>query len=105
MIDWTRISQLEAEIGADELPALVPIFLDEVGGAIEAFDNGQTPTESALHFLKGCAMTLGFRDLAQLASEGENQKKTNETFCVDTAAIINAYHREREELLTKFPQD
>jgi len=105
MIDWTRIAQLEDDLGADELPGLVSLFLAEVGEAMDSCQPEREPTEEALHFLKGCALTLGFRDLARLASDGEGILKQCGGQSVDKSAIVGAYTLEREELLTRFPQE
>ena len=104
MIDWTHIGRLEDDLGVEEVSALIPVFLEEVENAIQPLRDGGAPTEMALHFLKGCAVTLGFCELAQRAGEGEDQLKQNEKSLPDTEGIILAYTREREELLAKFRQ-
>ncbi len=103
MIDWSRIDEIEQELGADEVPELVAVFLDEVGDAMGPLAQNIQPSEAALHFLKGCALTLGFDDLAKLASDGEARKKASGDCCVDTVEICAAYQNEKSELLERFP--
>lgn len=101
MIDWQRISELERDVGADELPELIAVFLSEVGGAISAL--GQ-PTEEEMHFLRGSAATLGFAELATLAGQGEDALKRDRSAAVNCAMIKSAYTSEKSELLTRFPK-
>lgn len=101
MIDWTRISDLESDLGADELSGLISMFLDEVGTAVAAL---RDPTEADMHFLRGSASTLGFAELARLAGQGEDNLKLDRAAQIDCATIKSVYVSEKEELLTKFPQ-
>ena len=100
MIDWQRISELEQDLGKDELPELIHVFLQEVGEAISALD---TPTEADLHSLRGTAATLGFAQLADLATQGEYALKHDALAEIDCAKIQLAYTSERTELLSRFP--
>jgi len=100
MIDWQRIAQLENDLGADELPELITLFLNEVGGAVSAMDK---PTEDDLHFLRGSASTLGFRDLARLAGLGEEALRQDGAVVVDCISIRTAFTAESSELLLKYP--
>ena len=36
MIDWTRIKQLRDEIGEEDFPEVVEIFIEEVSGMIDS---------------------------------------------------------------------
>ena len=66
MIDWERVADLRDEIGADDFAEVVDMFLRKrtrrSRGCARA---GPDPTlEAELHFLKGSALNLGFRELA-----------------------------------------
>lgn len=99
MIDWDRITELKNDMGQDEFPALVSIFLDEVENALSNL-NGQTaPIEADFHFLKGSALTLGFQDLAKLASAGEIALHQDADAQVEVSPIAKAYDLEKRELL------
>lgn len=74
MIDWNRVAQLRDEIGAEDFAEVVELFLMEVGTTIQQlFDAEGNPvvTEDQMHFLKGAALNIGFRDLAELCRKGE----------------------------------
>ena len=68
MIAWTRVTELRDEIGEADFAEVVALFLDEVGGAVANLPCREGPAEmaAALHFLKGAAMNLGFRALAEM---------------------------------------
>lgn len=92
MIDWTRVTELRDEIGGEDFAEVVSLFLQE---ADEVVQNLPTRTdakaiESALHFLKGSALNLGFAGLAQLCQEGERQAASGDPG-VDVARVIAAY--------------
>ena len=100
MIDWTRISALEDELGQDEMPAIVSVFLEEVG---EALDGLAAPTEADMHFIKGSAATLGLADLTRISSEGEIRLRQNPLAEIAVGELHRAFEIEKRELLTKFP--
>lgn len=75
MIDWTRVTELRDEIGGEDFAEVVAMFLeeaDEVVQKLSALADAKS-IESALHFLKGAALNLGFADLAELCQDGERQ--------------------------------
>jgi HPt (histidine-containing phosphotransfer) domain-containing protein len=92
MIDWARVSELRDEIGGDDFAEVVALFLeeaDEVVARLPACSDAKS-LESALHFLKGAALNLGFRALAQLCQEGERLAASGDC-AVDTIAVVAAY--------------
>ena len=100
MIDWGRIAELENDLGAEEIPALVSVCLEEVS---EALENLVSPTEAELHFIKGTAATLGLVDLAQIASEGESALKHNPASAIKVEQLKTAFELEKRELHQRFP--
>lgn len=73
MIDWDRVSELRLEIGAEDFAEVVALFLEEADEVVARLPriSGAKPIESALHFLKGSALNLGFDELARLCQDGE----------------------------------
>ena len=73
MIDWDRVSDLRAEIGASGFEEVAEMFLAEAEEVTARLRAGRPdPTlESDLHFLKGAALNLGFTELAALCGAGE----------------------------------
>jgi HPt (histidine-containing phosphotransfer) domain-containing protein len=91
MIDWDRVSALRAEIGEADFEEIVQMFLLESDGVIARLRAGRPyPTlEAELHFLKGSALNLGFRQLADLCSQGE--KVAASGGLVDLGRILASY--------------
>lgn len=99
MIDWSRLEELTAEIGADAIGEVIGLFLDEADGVVKGL-RGAPPIIPAqagadLHFLKGAALNLGFIDLAQMCDAGERAPER-----VDLRAIVNCYQRSKELFLS-----
>lgn len=81
MIDWGRVNELRLEIGADDFPEVVSLFMeevDEVVARLPAIADAKG-LESALHFVKGSALNLGFSALAALCQEGERRAAAGDT--------------------------
>jgi HPt (histidine-containing phosphotransfer) domain-containing protein len=75
MIDWSRVNQLRGEIGEESFDEVVVMFQQEADEAIAQLDGVLTAKalETALHFLKGLALNLGFSALASLCQDGERR--------------------------------
>ena len=97
MIDWSRVKELHDEIGPDAFGEVVGLFLEEADEAVAQLPNctDARSIESALHFLKGSALNLGFRVLAQLCQTGERQAAAGDTG-VDLGAIVVSYTLSRD---------
>ncbi|PPB82641.1 HPt (histidine-containing phosphotransfer) domain-containing protein [Albidovulum inexpectatum] len=106
MIDWDHIDQLRQELGRNEFLHVVTLFLDEVQ---EAFDRLKRATDagqlrSDLHFLKGAALNLGFRDLAAKCRTDEAMLAAGRSDAVDLASIIDCFTRSRSAFLSGLDQ-
>lgn len=93
MIDWQRVSELRNEIGAEDFEEVVPLFLEEVAGVIDALRAGPdlTNLEEQLHFLKGSAMNLGFDAFSTLCSAGEKAAANGQAGEVNVAEILDCF--------------
>ena len=78
MIDWSRVNDLREEIGDDSFDEVAVLFLEEADEAVAQLDGSQgaKALESALHFLKGSALNLGFQQLATLCQNGEKRARS-----------------------------
>lgn len=97
MIDWTRIDTLRDEIGADCLQEVVDLFLEEVDATVAQL-RGSDPVDdlgAQLHFLKGCALNLGFSDFAALCQRGEADCAQDSGAQIDLGALLACYDRSR----------
>src|SRR5690606_20139158 len=84
MIDWTHVDDLRADMG-DAFGEVVEVFLLEVDAAIRRLSPERTAPDLAadLHFLKGAALNLGFRDFATLCATGEASAHAGRTDGID----------------------
>lgn len=105
MIDWAQVDELRSEMGG-AFGELVDAFLEEVDDGILRVDP-QSDAQSqaaALHFLKGAALNLGFRDFARLCATGEENATQNRLPAVDVVALQSCYQQSRDEFLAGLAQ-
>ncbi|MCM2561956.1 Hpt domain-containing protein [Lutimaribacter sp. EGI FJ00015] len=102
MIDWTRVNCLRDEVGADCFCEIVDLFLEEVDEGIDRLRNGVAPNALGpeLHFLKGCALNLGFSEFSQLCQTGEVRCKAGEQDKVDMTGLFQCYDASRASFLS-----
>ncbi|WP_332307225.1 Hpt domain-containing protein [Pseudorhodobacter aquimaris] len=69
------------------------MFLEEADEVAKTIGAGIEPdaVESALHFLKGSALNLGFRELAQLCQIGEKAAANGKASTIDLGKVISVY--------------
>ena len=98
VIDWDRIATLRAEIGTEGFAEVAEMFLDEADEVVARLRAGGPGPglEAELHFLKGSALNLGFRELAGLCNTGEKRASKGEA--VDVARVIQSYAASRTAL-------
>ena len=95
MIDWGRVSDLRAEIGPEDFDEVVALFLEEADEVVARMATGRCASvQHDLHFLKGSALNLGFRDLAQSCQEAERRGVSGAP--VDLAGVVAVYHASRQ---------
>lgn len=104
MIDWDRIEELRGEIGEDDFAEVAEIFLDELQEVIERLVDGPATEdlEQAMHFIKGCALNLGFAKMAALASDGERLAASGETQAIEIAPLQVCFEASKREFLKRF---
>ncbi len=91
MIDWDRVQALRDEVGADDFAEVAGLFLEEVDEALGGLTAGLAPAavSSALHFLKGSALNLGFAEFARLCQEGERAPEKADLAAVQATYIVS----------------
>lgn len=106
MINWSRVSELRDEIGAEDFGDVVEIFLEEVDEEITGLSgpDADTGLEARLHFLKGSALNLGFEAFSDLCRNGEQRAAAGEAETVDLAAIQNTYSESKAYFLAELDQ-
>lgn len=100
MIDWGRVHELRMEIGPDDFGEVATLFLEEADEVVDRLPQltDAASVERDLHFLKGCALNLGFRELAEACQHGERQAAAGLTD-MSMDAVVNVYHKSRAAFL------
>lgn len=99
MIDWNRVRELRDEIGADDFGEVVLMFLQEADEVVLRIGAAGGPAQSPrgvaedLHFLRGAAVNLGFRELAGLCHEAERRAIADQP--VDLTVITDHFRKVR----------
>jgi len=106
MIQWARVNELRDEIGTDDFDEVVELFLEEVEEAIQELSPDSTPEEMEqhLHFLKGSALNLGFREFSGLCQDGEKKVAAGQTDNIDLVAIVNGFERSKSVFVAQLSQ-
>ncbi|MEM9912432.1 MAG: Hpt domain-containing protein [Pseudomonadota bacterium] len=106
MIDWSRVSELREEIGAEDFGDVVDLFLEEVDEEITGLsDKGASDgLEARLHFLKGSALNLGFEAFSDLCRDGERRAADGDGSAVDLIAIQESYSASKAQFLSELEQ-
>ena len=108
MIDWSRVAELRAEVGEDDFPEVVALFIEEVEEVIARLRGARGPGDlaAALHFLKGSALSLGFAEFSRLCQQGEVQAAQGRGGDVALDEILAAFEAARgqflDQLATRF---
>ncbi|WP_299964747.1 Hpt domain-containing protein [uncultured Roseobacter sp.] len=105
MIDWDRIDILRDEVGAEDFDEVVELFLDEVDEAVGDLDTTADPValSEKLHFLKGSALSLGFRSFSEMCQSGEAAAARKNTAAIDLVALRDCYGQSRHSFLAELP--
>ncbi len=89
MINWTRVHELRADIGAEAFDEIVDLFLEEVEEVAKSLRDHDAPLEARLHALKNGALNLGLRDLSDVCQSGETRASGGQT--VNVTHILGVY--------------
>lgn len=102
MIDWERVETLRDEVGGDNFGEVAALFLEEVDEVVArlATAQGAESLERDLHFMKGCALNLGFSALGALCENGERLAAEGRAAEVDVAVVVALYRASRQEFIT-----
>lgn len=100
MIDWKKVEELKDDIGPEDFDDIVQVFLEEVEDELEKLPaKDLSELASALHFLKGSALNLGFVDFSDLCHTGEAAASNGNPQTVDVSAILTSYFASKEVFL------
>lgn len=98
MIDWERVAELRDEVGREDFLEVAELFTSEVEGVLARLAGGANVAslENDMHFLKGAALNLGFRDFAALCKEGECRAAAQDFASVDIGAVTASFAASKE---------
>lgn len=101
MIDWTRVEMLREEVGAEEFSEVVDLFLNEVDAALQKMKIATSfeTLEADMHFLKGCALSLGFQQMSELCQAGETASALGNQQAINLTDLFVCYERSRVHFL------
>lgn len=99
MIDWDQVKSLRDDVGHDSFPEIIEIFLEEVEEVMLRLRTAPTPDTLGddLHFLKGSALNLGFRDFSNLCQQGEASLAAGMAQDVDLTAIDRTFEQSKAQ--------
>jgi HPt (histidine-containing phosphotransfer) domain-containing protein len=100
MINWARLLQLQEDVGKNDIHDIIILFEQELKQVIAQLPLQTDPEQMAsnLHYLKGCALNLGFEDLADLCQAGYTRLSQSPRTGVTVAPILSAYEAAINEL-------
>lgn len=101
MISWERVSELRDEIGEEDFAEVAEMFMEEVEDVILRLGSGPAPEtlEEELHSLKGSALNLGFRHLAELCQEDEKRAADRDFASIRLSTIFSAYEKSKQDFI------
>ncbi len=110
MIDWQQVRQLQQDVGKGEMAEVVELFLSEVDEAIEAlrynYSTMAAPDKSAaFHFLKGCALNLGFNAFGAQCDQGEEITKSGKELDFDITNLVDIYTRSKQQFTQEYKKE
>ena len=103
MIDWSRVDELRVEIGEAGFAEVVELFLDEVETVLGRLGQGKAGAALAdeLHFLKGCAWNIGFREFGAVCHDAEKRAARGGAPAPDIGHILDSYAGSRAAFLAR----
>lgn len=99
MIDWDRVEELRAEVGALDFIEVTELFLGEVEQVLDRLftERNEGTMASDLHFVKGSALNLGFRFLAESCHRAEKAAARGDFGSVNLDNLHTIYLASRDE--------
>ncbi|MFV0243884.1 MAG: Hpt domain-containing protein, partial [Qingshengfaniella sp.] len=101
MIDWARVAELRAEVGEAVFAEVIELFLEEVEAVLDRLNPALPGFQIAekLHFIKGSALNLGFRQLSDACRGAEEIARRGGAAGPALAQVVAAYRPSREAFL------
>ena len=93
MVDWDRVNELKTDVFGDDFAEMIEVFLEEVEGVLKRLKASPafSTFEEDFHFLKGCALNVGFSEFGRLCQEAESLAAKGQAMSVEIDQICDAY--------------
>lgn len=104
MIDWDRVHDIRAEVGAEEFGPLAEQFLAEIEGRLMRLGRSPAQLFLDLHFLHGSALNMGFRELAALCLAGEGYLRDGRYDLVSPGELLACFIATRQAYRRHLPR-
>lgn len=99
MVNWDRITELQEEVGEDDLSEVLALFCEEVEDALGTLSTSDPDAlKGQLHFLKGSALNIGLDQVSTLCRDAEHSLAADPQSLPQVDAIRSAYQTARAEL-------
>ena len=99
MIDWQQMENLAEEVGREDLREVLEIFFEEVEETLaEIHTDDISDLRTKLHFLKGSALNIGFREMADRCTQHENELVSEPENAPDVQEIMVIFKKSRDQL-------
>lgn len=104
MLDWTRISELQDDLGEDGFAEMSELFLQEIATILDQLipESAVTTWESQLHMIKGCALNMGLGALAGYAAQLEQNAHQTLAWDAEIVRLRDLFADSRQEFLSHF---
>jgi HPt (histidine-containing phosphotransfer) domain-containing protein len=108
MINWDQVKQLEEDIGAEDFGDVVVMFIEEVDEAVDDLRSlpklDDDALAAAMHFLKGSAANLGFKEFADYCGTSEKRAENGAGNDVDLTTVVRLYDDSKQLFLQDVPK-
>ncbi|MBT8458915.1 MAG: Hpt domain-containing protein [Boseongicola sp.] len=92
MIDWDRVLELKSEVGEDVFGEIIEMFFEEVREALNELSQVRgNALEERLHFIKGCALNIGLREVSELCRIAESSTRDSASDTINLEDIRRAF--------------
>ncbi len=110
MINWQQARQLQQDVGKDEMAEVVELFISEVDEAIETLRNNYSTMAAsektaAFHFLKGCALNLGFNTFGAQCGLGEEITQSGKEPDFGITDFLDVYARSKQQFAQEYKNE
>ena len=104
VINWSRVSELQEEVGDEALGEVLDLFTSEVDEGLARLKQATDPNARAaeFHFLKGAALNLGLDEMARICAKGETTAQAGADTGAECSTVTEKFPACCHELRTQW---